>query len=91
MSGLFRDLLEIVKRNLSDDGEDSAERQRLVVNASKELRAILTDIAAENGGRGANSEVGIPARLDLSPLSALELAELIGLGIDGLESKNSGD
>lgn len=81
LTALFRDLLEIVKRNVNAEGEDSTEKQRLVVNASKELRAILTDIAAETGGRGADFEFGTPARLDLSPLSALELAGLIGLEI----------
>lgn len=79
LTALFRDLLEIVKRNVNAEGEDSTEKQRLVVNASKELRAILTDIAAETGGRGDHFEFGTPARLDLSPLSALELAGLIGL------------
>ena len=81
LTGLFLDLLEIVKRNLNTEREATAEQQRLVVNASKELRAILTDIALETGGRGVNSEFGTPARLDLSPLSTLELAGLIGLEI----------
>lgn len=42
-----------MRQNLDPENEeDSAERQRLVLNASKELRAILADIAEEVGGRG---------------------------------------
>lgn len=82
MTNLFRDLLGIVSRNINGEDDDSAERQRLAVNASKELRAILADIAIEAGGRNLETAKALPPNLELAPLSTQELASLIGLDLE---------
>lgn len=67
-------MAQILRQNL-DAEEDIVERQRLALNASKELRAILADIAAEAGGRGAAEAAGnMPG---LQDLSEKELEKLI--------------
>lgn len=74
----------IVRQNLAyTDDESSAERQRLVLNASKELRAILSDIAEEVGGRGKGDEKvegNAPALDGLDDDSLLSLIETLKAG-----------
>jgi len=80
LSELFQGLARVVRQNL-DAEEDVVERQRLALNASKELRSILADIAAEAGGRGGMGAAEV-ARMD--DLSEEELERLIkGLRADG--------